>query len=565
MKKTKWIKYENKKTNNLSKKYNITNVSEIILNNRDVFTDDDIKILLSNDLNDLNDENKLPDINKGVYFIKEKIENKNKIRIVGDYDVDGVCSTYILYRAFTHFNAEVDYIVPDRVKDGYGINKSIIDIAIKDKIDTIITCDNGIAANDEIKYATENGIDVVITDHHDIQELSKDAVAIIDPKRTDNDNNYPFPNICGALVCYKFVKKLYEAFNEEFDYKEYLIFASLATVCDIMPLINENHLIVKKGLEIIKQTENKGLKKLLEINDMMTMDIGTYHIGFILGPCINASGRLSSAMKCLKLFISEDDNEIQNIAIELKQLNEERKKETDIGVESAFKIYEEKYINDKVLVIYLYDINESVAGIIAGRVKDKYNKPTIILTNTSEEGIIKASARSIEEYDMFLNLSKYKNLFIKFGGHKLAAGFSMKQENLDILRRALNEDCTLTEENFIKKYYVDFGLEMKYITKDLVLDFEKLKPFGQKNEKGLFYCKDVEFKLVNVYGTKENVLKLELKKEDKIMNATLFEDKNEFLKETEDINKIDILYNLEIKTFNGYQNIDMIIKDYRKH
>ena len=301
----KWIKYDKKESLDLTKKYNITNVTQTVLNNRGIVTDDDLRLMLSDDINDLIDENKLPDILKGVNFIKEKIEQHKKIKVVGDYDVDGVCSTYILYKAFTELGADVDYILPDRVKDGYGINKSIIDIAINDKTDTIITCDNGVAANNEIAYAAQNGIDVVITDHHDIQELSKDAIAIIDPKRTDVDS-YPFKEICGAVVCYKFVKKLFSLFDKEFDYKEYLIFAGLATVCDIMPLINENHLIVKKALELIKDTDNKGLKKILEANNLMNMDITTYHMGFIIGPQINASGRLSSAMICLKLFTSDD-------------------------------------------------------------------------------------------------------------------------------------------------------------------------------------------------------------------------------------------------------------------
>ena len=533
-----------------------------MLNNRGIVDDDDLRLMLSDDINDLIDENKLPDILKGVNFIKEKIEQHKKIKIVGDYDVDGVCSTYILYKAFTELGADVDYILPDRVKDGYGINKSIIDVAINDKTDTIITCDNGVAANEEIRYAVENGISVVITDHHDIQELSKDAIAIIDPKSTDVAS-YPFKEICGAVVCYKFVKKLFTIFNKEFDYKDYLIFAGLATVCDIMPLINENHLIVKKALELIKKTENKGLKKLLETNKLMDVDITTYHMGFIIGPQINASGRLSSAMICLKLFTSDDEKEIDEIVSNLHMLNEERKKDTDDGVANAFRLYEEKYKNDKVLLIYLEHTNESVAGIVAGRVKDKYNKPTIVLTNTSQEGIIKASARSIDEYDMFTNLSRYKDLFVKFGGHKLAAGFSLKKENLDILSQNLNNDCDLKDNDFVKKYYVDFGLDIKYISKDLVADLEKLKPFGNRNEKAVFLCKNLNYKLLNVYGSKNNVLKIELKNAEKVINATLFEESDIFKQNTENVEKIDILYTLELKEFNGNLNCEMVIKDYR--
>lgn len=558
----KWIKYDKKESLDLTKKYNITNVTQTVLNNRGIVTDDDLRLMLSDDINDLIDENKLPDILKGVNFIKEKIDQHKKIKIVGDYDVDGVCSTYILYKAFTELGADVDYILPDRVKDGYGINKSIIDVAINDKTDTIITCDNGVAANEEIRYAVENGISVVITDHHDIQELSKDAIAIIDPKRIDVAS-YPFKEICGAVVCYKFVKKLFLLFNKEFDYKEYLIFAGLATVCDIMPLINENHLIVKKALEFIKNTSNKGLRKILEANNLMNMDITTYHIGFIIGPQINASGRLSSAMICLKLFTSDDEKKIDEIVSNLHMLNEERKKDTDDGVAHAFRLYEEKYKNDKVLLIYLEQTNECVAGIVAGRVKEKYNKPTIVLTNTSEEGIIKASARSIDEYDMFANLSRYKDLFVKFGGHKLAAGFSLKKENLDVLRQNLNNDCGLTDNDFVKKYYVDFGIDIKYISKDLVADLEKLKPFGNRNEKAVFLCKNLSFKLLNVYGSKNNVLKIELKNSEKVINATLFEESDIFKQNTENVEKIDILYTLELKEFNGNLNCEMVIKDYR--
>ena len=559
----KWV-INNKKADyqSISNKFNISLLTSKILVNRGIVKDEEIKMMLSDDICDINDEKLLSDIEKATFFIKEQIQQNKKIRIVGDYDVDGVCSTYILYKGLKKLNANVDYIIPDRVKDGYGINMSIIQKCIEDKIDVIITCDNGIAANEEIKFAKQNNIEVVVTDHHDIQKLPEDAYAIVDPKR--DDFNYPFKEICGAVVAMKFIKYLYNLYDDKnLDYKIFLVFAMIATICDIMPITNENHIIVKEGLKIIKQTENKGLQKLLQNANLLSKEITTYHIGFIIGPQINASGRLKTAELAIKLFLSEDDKEIENIANELKQLNEERKKETDFGEGEGLIEATEKYNNDKVLVLYLEGVNESVAGIVAGRIKDKLYKPTIVLTDTIDENILKASCRSIESYNMFEELSKKKNLFIKFGGHKLAAGFSINKNDLEELRLDLNKNCNLEEENFTKKIYIDYELSLNQINIDLINDIEKLKPYGHMNEKGLFALRDVEFSIINTYGEKNNIIKLLLKKDNYKQYATLFCDSLQFKKSTENSQKIDILYNLSTNEYNNMQNIDMIIQDYR--
>ena len=550
-----------RKINDISKNFNISKFLSKILVNRNINLDD-VQYMLSNDINDIIDEKYLPDIDKAVEKIKYYIDNKKKIRIVGDYDVDGISSTYILYDGLKSLNANISYRIPERIKDGYGINISIIEECIKDKIDLIITCDNGISQKDEIEYAIHNNIDVIITDHHEIPNDPIKNVITVNPKRKDLDTLYPFEGICGAVVAYKIIKYLYKYIGDKRDVATlYLPFAMIATVCDIMPLKNENHLIVKEGLKIIKDTSNKGLKKLIEISGLSDKEIIYYHIGFIIGPLINASGRIETANIAMELFINNDDNEILNLASKLKELNDERKNMTINGALEAINEVNGKYNDDKILVLYLEDVKEQVAGIVAGRVKDKFNKPTIILTNSNEEGVLKASCRSIEAYDIFYNLEKHKDLFLKFGGHKLAAGFSIKKENLDFLRKVLNNETNLTDKDFVKIINADDILDVSSISIKMYDEINKVSPFGNQFEKPSYIITNAKIRIKNIYGEKQNIGKLVIEKDNIYLNAVTF-DLNDKMKEMIENNDLfNVLFNININEFNNSRKLELNIID----
>lgn len=584
-----WILKNKKVDKTLMENLQVNHLLAKIFVNRNIDDEKNIKMILSNNIDDLNDEKLLPDIEKATEFIKNKIIEKKHIRIVGDYDIDGVSSTYILYDALTLLGANVSFVIPNRVTDGYGINIKIIEDCIKDKVDTIITCDNGISADAEITFAKQHGIEVVVTDHHDVSIIPKDAYAVVDPKRVDIENRYPFTGICGAVVAWKFVKYLFFKFNEEFkrapqafartsdivdivdedhdlinlDYKKYLDFAALATVGDIMPLVDENHIIVKLGLKAIKETKNKGLKKLIEIGGLDGRDINVFSVGFIIGPMINASGRLKTADLALELFITNDDKKINELSEQLKLLNDERKNATNEGEEKAVLLIEENYKKDKVLVVYIENISESIAGIVAGRIKEKYNKPTIILTDSVDNEVCKASARSIEQYDMFENLHKHIDMYEKFGGHKLAAGFSIKKEKIDELRKLLNEECDLEDKDFIKKIYVDIELPFKYLNFNILSEITSLEPFGTGFEKPVFGLTDVGYKISNIYGSNRNVVKLILNKDGIYMPGVYFGDGDEFVDNLKNVENINILYYPTINDFNNKQTIEINIKEYK--
>ena len=565
MKNCNWSIY-NKRADfdDISKKFNVSKLTAKILCNRDIKTYEEIEKILSNDLDDLNDEALLPDIDKAASAIIDDIKNKKHIRIVGDYDVDGITSTYVLYDALKYVDANVSFVIPNRVKDGYGINISIIEKAIEDKVDTIITCDNGIAASNEIDYAVKNNIRVIVTDHHDISNLPRSAYAIVDPKREDVEKKYPFKEICGCTVAWKFIIYLYKKLKIKIDVRDkYLEFAAIATIGDIMPLTNENHIIAKIGLEKISKTQNKGLKKILEVTNLLNKKITSYYVGFIIGPLINASGRLKDATIALRLFMSEDENETDNLANELKNLNDERKKITEDGVDFAVDLVEKYYKEDKVFLIYINKQIEQVAGIIAGRIKEKYNKPTIILTDTIEEDVIKASCRSIETYDIFNSLNRHKELFLKFGGHKMAAGFSILRNNIDELRKLLNKECVLTEKDFVKKYYIDAEIPVTLINEEVINDIEKIEPYGNGNEKPVFATRNVKYLISNIYGENNNVIKFEIEKDEKKGRAVLFENIDLFKKNIDDKNEFDILFYPTVNEYKGYKNIDINIIDYR--
>ena len=563
-----WFIFNKKKNiNEMKQKFGISALTSVILCNRDIYDDSEIKMILSSNLNDLNDPSLLPDVDKGIEILYEYIKNNKRIRIVGDYDIDGVCSTYILYDSIKKLGADISYSIPDRIVDGYGINNSIIDKAINDKIDLIITCDNGISAKDQIEYAVKNNIKVIVTDHHDIGELPVNAAAIINPKREDLDAKYPFREICGGVVAWKFMTRYYDVYEKDKDYviNNYLEFAMLATIGDIMPLINENHIIAKLGLKCITNTKNKGLKKLLEISsiDYLNKGLTAYHIGFIIGPLINAAGRMDKATLALDLFISNDDKVIDEISYELRSLNDLRKKMTEDGYNKAISVIEEKYKDDKVLIVYVDGLGEQVAGIVAGRIKEKYYKPSIILTNTIDPNEAKASCRSIEKYDIYEALSKHVEMFNKFGGHKLAAGFSINNDKIDDLRKLLNEECLLEEGDFIPKTQIDLEYPFYAFNDKLLNELDNLEPYGQEFKRPIFATRAVDTRIRNIYGESKNIVQLSLSKDNYRVKGIAFMDSKPLIDKLSKNGKIDILYNPKINEFRGEKNIEINIIDYR--
>ena len=572
----------------MSLKYGISELMSKLIINRDIFEDEIIKSYVTPEFNKLHNPREMKDLELAVNILKEKIITNKKIRIIGDYDVDGVISVYMLYTALKKCNANVDYEIPDRIKDGYGINEKIIKEAKDDGIDTILTCDNGISAIDQIKYAKELGLTVIVTDHHDIPFvedennkkifLRSDADAILNPKQ--KDCNYKFKSLCGAGVAFKLIEVLYEEFNIDKEECYKLIeFLAIATVCDVVDLIDENRIFVKKGLEKINNTTNLGLGELIRENEIQDKTISVYHLGFIIGPCINASGRLDNAKKGLRLLLADEEDEAVHLAKELVKLNAERKDMTMKGVEDAIEIIEgTEIINDKVLVVYLPHIHESLAGIIAGRIRERYNAPTLILTNGEE--FAKGSGRSIEEYNMFEKLLECKELLEKFGGHPMAAGLSIKEENIDKLREKLNENSMLKDEDLIKKIKIDCVLPLDQINFRVIEDLEKLEPFGKGNEKALFGIKDVNVIKAQILGKNRNVLKLKLKSNsDKIFDGIYFGDIEEFEQtvcdkyNSEELSKLydgifndvklDFVFYPNINEYNGNVSIQIVIQNYR--
>lgn len=548
-----------------------------LLSNRNITDADKIKDFLFPKIEELHSPYELKDMDKAVRIISEKINSKKKIRITGDYDCDGVISTFILITAFRRLNADVDFVIPDRITDGYGININIIDKAINDKIDTIITCDNGIAAVEQIKYAKENGVTVIVTDHHDIPSEKVMADAVINPKQMEC--NYPFDKICGAVVALKLVQALYKEFNiPDSEHYKLIQYAAIATVCDVVDLVDENRAIVKIGLDQIKNTKNKGLLKLIKEAGLEGKEITTYSLGFVIGPCINATGRLDTAVKGVELLLEEDEDKASKLAKELVELNSERKDMTAEGVEQTIEIIETTPIkNDKVFVIYNKNIHESIAGIVAGRIKERYNVPTIVLTK-SEKGV-KGSARSIEEYNMFLELNKCKSLLTKFGGHPMAAGLSLEEEDINALRLKLNENTTLTHEDLIPKVYIDMAVDFKSISYRLIDEIAKLEPYGKANPKPLFGVKNVSVLGARILGKNNNVLKLKLSKENIAIDCIYFGEIDDFIETVtqnygEDqydrmINgkisriKLDMVYYPDINEYNGYKSLQIVMQKYR--
>lgn len=503
--------------NQIARDYGITPVLARIMRNRDITEEEDIRKFLRGDLTDLHNPFLLKDMEQAVSVLLEKIEKGASIRIIGDYDVDGICATYILLRGLKVLGAKADRVIPHRMKDGYGLNDNLIEDAHKEGINTIVTCDNGIAAAPQIAMANAFGMTVVVTDHHEVPYEETEgirnyvlppAAAVIDPKQTDC--TYPFPFICGAVVAMKLILALSERSGrskEETNHlrDELLPFAALATVCDVMELRDENRIIVKYGLQMMAETDNMGLKALLQATGIEQKEVTPYHAGFILGPCLNATGRLDTASRALSLFETTKWQEAVSIAADLKTLNDSRKKMTEDGVKQAILQVEESDLkNDRVLVVYLPDCHESLAGIIAGKVREKFGKPAFVLTD-GEEGI-KGSGRSIEAYSMYEEMNGCKELFTRYGGHKMAAGLSMAgQEQMQLFREKINENCTLREEDFEEIIHIDVPMPLAYVSKDFIKELSLLEPFGVGNKKPLFAQKNVKLLSGRIMGKNQNV------------------------------------------------------------
>lgn len=550
----------------IARQFGIDPVTARVIRNRGIEGRENIERYLYGDLDSLYSPWLLKDMRPAVDILKRKLKEGQKIRIVGDYDIDGVCSTYILYQALKRLGGNVDYAIPDRIKDGYGINESMIRAAAEDGIDTILTCDNGISAFSQIQTAKEFGMTVIVTDHHEVpadgeREILPPADAVIDPKQ--RSCSYPFPEICGAVVAYKLVQALYEESGvSREEWLELLEFAAIATVGDVMKLQDENRMIVKYGLKKLGHTKNLGLKKLAEKTNLDLNSITAYHIGFVIGPCLNAGGRLQTAKLALSMFLAKDEETAEELAQELKDLNDMRKDMTEHWTAEAKVLADTQYRNDKVLVIFLPDCHESLAGIIAGRLREYCQKPAIVLTRSEEA--VKGSGRSIESYHMFQKLSEVKDLMLKFGGHPMAAGLSLLEKNIDEFRRELNERSGLTEEDFKAKLWIDVPMPIDYINERLVEELKILEPFGQGNEKPLFAQKQVRIRSCRVIGKNKNVVKLVLEGGSGMpMDGILFTDGIAFEEERAGRTVMDIIYYPEINEYNGNRNLQVVIRNYK--
>ena len=571
----------------MSEKYKISQLLCKLMVNRDIIDENIINSYINPVYKYLHSPKTMKDVVIAVDIIKRKIQENKKIRIIGDYDVDGIISVFILYTALKKCGANVDYEIPDRIKDWYGINENIVKVAYDEGVDTIITCDNGISAIDQIQYAKDLGLTVIVTDHHDVPFIEEDGVrtflssqadAIINPKQIECE--YKFKSICGAGVAFKLMEALYEeiGMDKEECYK-LIEFVAIATVCDVVDLIDENRIFVKNGLEMLNNSKNIGINALKKACGLEDKEITAYHLGFVIGPCLNASGRLDSAKKGLELLLMEDDEEAKNLAQEIVDLNDARKNMTKEGVDRAINIIDSTDINnDKILVVYIPDIHESLAGIVAGRVKEQYNKPTIILTK-SEEGV-KGSARSIEEYNMFEGLLACKELLDKFGGHPMAAGLSLQEDKVDELRIALNNKCELTDEDLTRKIMIDSSLPLEYLNLHLIEELNVLEPFGKGNSKPVFGVRDAKITKAMLLGKDKNVLKLKLLTNNNItIDAMIFNDLENF--ESKIIEKygneeLDNLYNKSnnnipmdftfypsINEWNGNKSIQIVVNGIR--
>lgn len=555
----------------IGERFGIDQVTARIIRNRDAIGEKAIEKYLHGSRKDFYSPWLLKDMEKAVAILQEKIENRNRIRIIGDYDIDGVMSTYILLESLRGLGCDVDMMIPNRITDGYGINEHLIEQAWQEGRDTIITCDNGIAAVTQIRKAKDLGMTVIVTDHHEVpfedleggrKEILPPADAIVNPKQ--KACSYPFAGLCGAVVAMKVMEALYEKMAPEVDLVDKMLpFAGIATIGDVMDLQDENRILVKEGLQRLHHTTNLGLQELIRVNNLEPENISPYHIGFILGPCLNASGRLDTAKRALQLLLADSREEAAVLAGDLKNLNESRKEMTAQGLEKAIEQVEStSMMEDTVLVVFLPECHESLAGIIAGRLRERYHKPSFVLTR-GEEGV-KGSGRSIESYSMYEKLCECKEYLTKFGGHPMAAGLSLEEENVERFRRKLNEQSGLTEEDLVEKVTIDVPMPIHYIRKDLVQELSLLEPFGKGNEKPLFAQKNLWVSQMRVFGKNRNVVKMRLTDENGYpMDGVYFGNGDEFAEEGRGKRKISIVYYPDINMYQGRESLQVIIRHYQ--
>ena len=573
----------------LAMRLGVSPVAVRVMRNRGLTEEAEMRKYLYGTLDDLYDPRLMKGMEQAAELIARKLKEGKHVRIIGDYDIDGVCSTYILLKGFQRAakelsqrcsleagrysvekenDTQIDYEIPDRIKDGYGINESIIRQASADGVDTLVTCDNGIAALREISIAKQLGMTVVVTDHHEVPvdeygQILPPADAVVDPKQ--DGETYPFHEICGAVVAWKLIRVLYEKLGiPESKWMDLLEFAAIATVGDVMKLQDENRLIVKYGLKKIGSTKNTGLRKLIEKNNLDIENLSAYHIGFVIGPCLNAGGRLKSAKVALRMLLAEDPERAGEMADELKELNDIRKDMTAKGEAEAIEQVEKQYMDDKVLVVFLPECHESLAGIIAGRLREHFHKPSFVLTRG--ETTAKGSGRSIEQYHMYQGLCKVSDLLVKFGGHPMAAGLSLEEKDIDEFRRRLNADAELTEEDFVPKIWIDVPMPFEYVNEKIVQELKDLEPFGQGNEKPLFAQKSLVIRNARVLGKNRNVVKLNLVTETgQPVDGLLFADGDRFLEEQAGRNMIDMIYYPDVNEYNGTRTLQAVIRNYKFH
>lgn len=573
----------------LAMRLGVSPVAVRVMRNRGLTEEAEMRKYLYGTLDDLYDPRLMKGMEQAAELIVRKLKEGKHVRIIGDYDIDGVCSTYILLKGFQRAakelsqrcsleagrysvekenDAQIDYEIPDRIMDGYGINESIIRQAAADGVDTLVTCDNGIAALREISIAKQLGMTVVVTDHHEVPvdeygQILPPADAVVDPKQ--DGETYPFHEICGAVVAWKLIRVLYEKLGiPESEWMDLLEFAAIATVGDVMKIQDENRLIVKYGLKKIGSTKNTGLRKLIEKNNLDIENLSAYHIGFVIGPCLNAGGRLKSAKVALRMLLAEDPERAGEMADELKELNDMRKDMTAKGEAEAIEQVEKKYMDDKVLVVFLTECHESLAGIIAGRLREHFHKPSFVLTRG--ETTAKGSGRSIEQYHMYQGLCKVSDLLVKFGGHPMAAGLSLAEKDIDEFRRRLNADAELTEEDFVPKIWIDVPMPFEYVNEKIVQELKNLEPFGQGNEKPLFAQKSLVIRNARVLGKNRNVVKMNLVTETgQPVDGLLFADGDRFLEEQAGRNMIDMIYYPDVNEYNGTRTLQAVIRNYKFH
>lgn len=562
----------------------LTNFQKMIIANRGISSQSQVNIFISHDMNNMHNPLLMKDMKLSIDILFSAIMGDEKIRVVGDYDQDGVSATAILIKGIKDFYDKITYTIPDRIEDGYGINKKIIDECIKDDIKLIITCDNGISAIEPIDYARENGIKVIVTDHHQPiilngEELLPNANAIVNPHQVDC--TYPFKGICGAMVAYKFIEAIHQVYGNQIAldkniFIELIQLATLGTVCDMMEIIDENRVLVIEGLKKINESPLKGLITLLEIRDL-SFPINMYTIGFIIGPTINASGRIYTANLGVELFLEEDEETRKEYAKILIDLNEKRKQMTINGEKSAIKtINTQKLYKDDIIVVYDKSIHESICGLVAGKVKEKYNKPTLVLTYSENKNFLKGSGRSIKAYDMYGELNKYRSNYISFGGHTMACGISFREDYLDEFRKKINDESKLSSKDFRKEVEIDYSLSFSQINEKIIEEKDELRPYGFGFSEPIFATKNVVVKVVDIIGKNQNVVKLVLEKDNKRLQAISFDIEYFYkvffdkygVKDTLTIKnlenkKIDIAYRLNINEYNSYRNIQLVIVSMR--